>query len=103
MFKRYLCKNLLLSHSKKITRDSNLYKLCCTVINGVEASTKWTASVGNNYRTRKEVTFHTVVIIKYDKFMICIRSDQWCRFGDDTVGYIDSKHIFPSGCGRPST
>ena len=77
--------------------------LCCTVINGVEASTKWTAAVGNNYRTTKEVTFHTIVITKYDKFMICIRSDQWCRFGDDIVGYIDSKHIIPSGCGRPST
>ena len=77
--------------------------LCCTVIHGLEASTKSTASVGNNYRTTKEVTFHTIVITKYDKFMICIRSDQWCRFGDDIIGYIDCKHIIPSGCGRPST
>jgi len=77
--------------------------LCCMVIHGLEASTKSTASVGNNYRTTKEVAFHTIVITNYDYLMICIRSDQCCRFGDDTVGYIDSKNIIPSACGRPST
>ena len=35
--------------------------------------------------------------------MICIMSHQWCMFGDDSIGNIHSKHISPSGCGRPST